>query len=289
MKVQLLLFENARAFLEAAGEMLYARETINNLMLGVNEHLINDPHAFQNPFFATLVDEEANLQLAAVMTPPHNIILAGGEDFEVGLPVLISHLQNEKIPVPGVIGPVHIAEQFVKAWKMVRRQNHAIRMRQRVYELRTVRMPLLPPGHFRIADLTDVDTIADWLALYEEEVLIEKGKAQRSRARKAVENGTVFVWDRSGEIVSMAMAIRPIARSITISGVYTPPEYRRNGYASALVARLSQHMLDRGYHFVNLFTDLSNPISNSIYKKIGYHPVCDFRMYQFKGEIRDKK
>jgi len=287
LEVQLFIYDNAREFLEAAGEMLYAKETVNNLMLGVNEQLIHNPQAYKDPFFATVVDEKGSLQVAVVMTPPHNIILAGGDDFEVGLPVLISYLQNEQIPVPGVIGPVHIAEHFVKAWKRMRRQNHTISMRQRVYELRTVRMPPIPPGFFRIAELGDIDTLADWLIAYEDEVMDEKGKDHRVRAKKAVENGSVFVWDRSEEIVSMAMAIRPIAHSITISGVYTPPEFRRIGYASALVARLSQHMLESGYHFVNLFTDLSNPVSNSIYKKIGYHPVCDFRMIRFKGKIRD--
>ncbi len=30
-----------------------------------------------------------------------------------------------------------------------------------------------------------------------------------------------------------------------------------------------------------LFTDLSNPTSNSIYQKIGYRPVCDFTEYIF--------
>ena len=287
MDVQLFLYDNARAFLEAAGETLYARETVNNLMLGVNEQLIQDPQAYKDPFFAVVVDKTGDLQLAAVMTPPHNIILAGGDRFEVGLPVLISYLQAEKITVPGVIGPVHIAEHFVKAWKKMRWQNHILGMRQRVYELRTVRMPPLPPGHFRMAELGDVDTLADWLASYENEVMGEKGDAHHMRAKKSIQNGSVFVWDRSEEIVSMAMAIRPIAHSITISGVYTPPEFRRKGYASALVARLSQEMLDRGYHFVNLFTDLSNPVSNSIYKKIGYHPVSDFRMFRFQGKIKD--
>lgn len=289
VEVKLSLYDNARAFLETAGEMLYARETINNLMLGVNEQLVKDPHLYTNPLFATVADDEGNLQLAAVMTPPHNVILAGGDNFEVGIPVLISYLQKEKISVPGVIGPVHIAEHFVGAWKKILQQNHEIHMRQRVYELRTVRMPPLPPGHFRIAHTEDVSTIADWLASYEDEVLGEEGEAHLARARKAIDKGNVFVWDRSGEIVSTASAIRPIAHSITISGVYTPPKYRRHGYASALVARLSQHLLERGYHFVNLFTDLSNPVSNSIYKKIGYHPVCEFRMYHFQREKEGQK
>jgi hypothetical protein len=68
---------------------------------------------------------------------------------------------------------------------------------------------------------------------------------------------------------------------VTVSAVYTPREQRQHGYASALVARLSQHLLDMGYEFVTLFTDLENPTSNAIYQKIGYHPVIDFRSYKF--------
>jgi len=63
--------------------------------------------------------------------------------------------------------------------------------------------------------------------------------------------------------------------------VYTPPEFRGRGYASALVAALSQAMLDAGYHFCTLFTDLANPTSNHIYQAIGYQPVCDTDEYDY--------
>jgi hypothetical protein len=38
--------------------MLYARETVNNLILGVSERLVNNPKAYENPFFATVADED---------------------------------------------------------------------------------------------------------------------------------------------------------------------------------------------------------------------------------------
>jgi predicted GNAT family acetyltransferase len=60
-----------------------------------------------------------------------------------------------------------------------------------------------------------------------------------------------------------------------IGAVYTPPEARGRGYATALVAAVSQHLLDRGRAFTYLYTDLANPTSNSIYQKIGYRPVAD--------------
>jgi hypothetical protein len=63
--------------------------------------------------------------------------------------------------------------------------------------------------------------------------------------------------------------------------VYTPAELRGRGYATACVATLSQQLLAEGYLFCTLFTDLSNPVSNHIYEKIGYTAVADFHEYYF--------
>ena len=57
--------------------------------------------------------------------------------------------------------------------------------------------------------------------------------------------------------------------------MYTPPELRGRGYATALTAELSQRLLDGrlfegGRRFCFLYTDLANPTSNAIYERIGY-------------------
>jgi predicted GNAT family acetyltransferase len=51
-----------------------------------------------------------------------------------------------------------------------------------------------------------------------------------------------------------------------------------------VTAAASQDQLDRGRHFVFLFTDLSNPTSNKIYQAIGYERVCDVDMYRFETD-----
>jgi predicted GNAT family acetyltransferase len=73
----------------------------------------------------------------------------------------------------------------------------------------------------------------------------------------------------------MAGNPRKTKNTISIGPVYTPPEFRKKGYASALVARLSQKNLDAGYQKCVLLTDLKNPTSNKIYQEIGYKSVCD--------------
>ncbi len=68
----------------------------------------------------------------------------------------------------------------------------------------------------------------------------------------------------------------------TVGPVYTSPEKRGHGYASAVVAGVSQKILDSGKTFCVLFTDLANSTANSIYQNIGYHPLGDFDELKFE-------
>ena len=283
MPLQYSIFTEAPEFLAAAGRMLYARETVNNLILGVSERLSDDPKAYKNPFFATSEDEDGEVILAAVMTPPHNLILAGDAKFELGFPPLIDHLRTHHIDIPGVIAPAEIADGFSRAWERQVGDVGELNMRMQVYELRQVQSRSFPPGTFQAAGPLEIPIIAKWIQAFEAEALGKLHDLDLSRAERLITGGQIFTWLVEEEIVSMAMKTRPIAHSITVSGVYTPPEHRCRGYAGALVANLSQYLLHDGYQFINLFTDLDNPTTNKIYMEVGYHPVCDFREYRFKG------
>jgi predicted GNAT family acetyltransferase len=88
--------------------------------------------------------------------------------------------------------------------------------------------------------------------------------------------GTAYLWENeAGTPVAMASASGPTPHGIRIGGVYTPPELRGRGYASSAVAALSARLLDEGRRLCFLFTDASNPTSNSIYRRIGYEQVAE--------------
>ncbi|MFE8956619.1 GNAT family N-acetyltransferase [Streptomyces althioticus] len=59
--------------------------------------------------------------------------------------------------------------------------------------------------------------------------------------------------------------------------VYTPPEHRGRDYEAAVTAAVSQAARDAGAEHELLFTDLANPTSNSLYRRIGFQPVSDYR------------
>jgi uncharacterized protein len=88
------------------------------------------------------------------------------------------------------------------------------------------------------------------------------------------ERQTVFLWEADGRPVSSAHTTRPTRHGISIGPVYTPPGERGKGYASNLMADLSQRMLDGGKRFCALFTDVDNPTSNKIYECIGYRGIA---------------
>jgi predicted GNAT family acetyltransferase len=79
----------------------------------------------------------------------------------------------------------------------------------------------------------------------------------------------------------MAVKGRSSEKGMTVGYVYTPPELRGRGYATSCVAELSRNILQNGKEFCMLYTDLANPTSNSIYRKIGYEEVYDSVEYTF--------
>ncbi len=123
--------------------------------------------------------------------------------------------------------------------------------------------------------------IQAWVAAFQTEALPDEAPPDGTKvAAQGLEDRRFFLWE-DGEPVTLVGKNRPTQHGITIGPVYTPPAHRRQGYASAATAHLSQRLLDEGYDYCTLFTDLANPTSNSIYQKIGYQPVCDFKHFTF--------
>jgi predicted GNAT family acetyltransferase len=77
------------------------------------------------------------------------------------------------------------------------------------------------------------------------------------------------------------MKNRPTRRSICVSHVYTPPELRGKGYATACVAELSRQLLQSGWEFCTLFVDVANLPACRAYQKIGYSLVSEYEEYRF--------
>ena len=68
---------------------------------------------------------------------------------------------------------------------------------------------------------------------------------------------------------------------VQISSVYTPPEFRGNGYASNAVAAASRGALAAGAAFCVLFADPEPAQPARIYRSIGYRPIREHLVIVF--------
>jgi predicted GNAT family acetyltransferase len=138
-------------------------------------------------------------------------------------------------------------------------------------------------GQLRRATEADRELLINWFRKFGFEALGDSDPRTDERRVDGFLNNNrgIYLW-HAQQAVSMAGYNRSTPNGICISAVYTPPQHRRKGYASACVAALSQLLLDRGRKYCFLFTDLSNLTSNHIYQAIGYRAVCDMQEKYFR-------
>jgi predicted GNAT family acetyltransferase len=177
-------------------------------------------------------------------------------------------------------------EQFVAAWTSLRDVRAEARVRQGIYALETVTQPSAPPGRPRAATARDRALLVDWWGAFAAEALgalelDEEGAGRNVDHRLSTPGNGIALWEAAGKPVSAVGFGSPTPSGIRIGPVYTPPEYRGRGYASALTAHVSAEQLAGGRSFCFLYTDLANPTSNKIYVAIGYERVCDAIQYAF--------
>jgi predicted GNAT family acetyltransferase len=281
-------FKTAAEFLAEARPALEAAEAANNLMYGLALRLERYPERIHIPPFFAVMRYKRDLVAAALMTPPHNlVVLSTNPDYSAeAFDLAARNLRNENWPVPAVLGPNEAALSFAKVWQSLTGQPYALNQHERVYELRKVVPPPRPSGRMRLATMADLDLAGLWVHDFQVEAVPHQAVTLEEAlegARVKISDQDFYVWD-DGQPVALAGRNRPTPNGYCVGPVYTPPAYRAKGYATALTAELSQILLELGKKFTCLFTNLANPTSNSIYKKIGYKPVCDFDLYEFGSE-----
>jgi len=273
---------DAEMFLRNTYIELESNEAANSLMLGICGQLIHHPERVKAAQCLKIVEDENSLILAAIMTPPHKLVVYGHQgDLDSGTRILVKELVSEGWAIPGVLGPSEVAKSIAERWAEVTRRGYGLERRQRVYELKEVITSTPERGKLRLATEADIELVAQWRYQFNMEIFGEVNQEETEQAaRLRIEGKDIYLWE-DGQPVSIAMKTRPTRKGISVSSVYTPPELRRRGYATACVGELSRMLLESGWEFCSLFADLSNATSNHIYQRIGYKPVCDYDEYVF--------
>jgi uncharacterized protein len=272
--------DDAAEFLAEAEPLLLADEARHNLILGIAGTIRDAPDVYplRNLW---LVRDGGAIVGAALRTPPYNLIPARPAS-PAALEALAGGIAEE---LPGVNGCVPEVDEFAERWTERTGCSARTNMRQGVYALEQVE-PLAPaPGSARIATAADRELALRWWIAFGDEVLHEGGPGRENAEamldhRLASSSAGIVFWEDEGEPVSFAGWGGKTPNGIRVGPVYTPPELRGRGYATALTAEVSQRLLDGRLfdgrrRFCFLYTDLANPTSNAIYERIGYRRAAE--------------
>lgn len=190
----------------------------------------------------------------------------------------LASLLAERGPQPhGVSGPRPEAEAFAEAWLARTGQGRRDAMGQRLFALQKLTPPTGVAGGPRLATLEDVELLVRWRNDFADDALPPswpRAGAEAVARQLRAGQGNVL-WVAGGLPVAMATASLPSAGMSRIGPVWTPRPHRNRGFGSAVTAAASRWALDAGARHVVLYTDLSNPVSNAIYPRIGYRPQFD--------------
>jgi GNAT superfamily N-acetyltransferase len=285
--MEILGFDDAGAFLERAMPLLAPdadAEARNNLILGIAGSVVNHPDLFSS-YRAWLAVDDGRPLAAASRTPPFNAVLADPLTAEA-LEAVIDAIAEDDRETPGLVGNVPHVHGAAERWTERTGASAEVEQRQGVYALLAVEPVPATPGRAREATRADRDLLVGWLNAFADEATggppDEPGLLERMLdGRLDGDDAGYRLWEDDGVPVSLCGYASPTPGGIRIGPVYTPPEHRRRGYATIVVADLSRWLLGRGFRACYLYTDLANPTSNSIYGKIGYRRVCDSAEIRF--------
>ncbi|QHT63951.1 GNAT family N-acetyltransferase [Paenibacillus lycopersici] len=287
--MQFKLYTDVHAFYDATYDVLMRHEAQNLIPLGniIIGHEGRDKTDWRDPvnwLMATVSDAEG-IRLTAIMTPPHNITLYATDNSinPEAVNCLIEELLDREIP--GVLSEKNLAEYFAKAYALRKGITFKTTMNQRIYELTAVNPDIQQAGSVRLLDEKDIHFFPYWAEAFY--AAASYGRTEMAIPQDAepylyrIASKKLYILEVDGRPVSMAGYTRVMQTAVGVAFVYTPPYERGKGYATSIVAQISQLALDKGFTKCVLYTDLANPTSNSIYQKIGYTPICDSLQLKF--------
>ncbi len=264
-------------------------EAENNLLLGILAGIIAGEYRDTKPYLGIIADA-GEIQTAVLCTPPYPALLSyqNPPPAPAVLQALLEDLPSSLgEDFCGLAGNKEYVTPLIDLWQTISRKEACLEMAQRIYRLDRVEPVQGVPGQLRLVSENDRELLQDWYAGFHRDSMgTEPNPSQVRRQVKTYLEADprmrgMRIWEVDGKPVSMAGYAGPTPHGIRVGAVYTPPEQRRKGYASACTAGVSQYLLDQDFQFCFLFTDLMNPTSNHIYQQIGYQPVCDVDRYIF--------
>lgn len=271
-----------RSYADAVLPWLLRDPVVNNVACTViGQRLDGTVPVWPGTLWIRVLSDNGDLAGVAVRNPPWGLLLTGMP--AAATEALARRLADLGVRLADANGPDQTVADFAHRYAVLTGLTAGKVMGQRLYRLDRVDPPAGVAGRLRQAVPADRELLVAWSSAGIGELHPDAPPYEPAEPvdRRIGRDGLLWVWEDDGRPVSMAWLSPPAAGVVRVSGVYTPPQRRRRGYASGCVAAVSQIALERGAAACMLCTDVDNPTSNTIYQRIGYRPVAESGIWRF--------
>ena len=268
--LELRRYPDASAFLERAESWLLEEEIERALALKVARQARANDARFEKPTYWATFEEAGRIVGCAFRTPPHHVAVTRLPP--AAIPLLLESLKETYTVMSGISGVEPTASalaavSFADRWR--------VQSRQWLWSLTAVDPPAAPAGTLRLATRDDMTAAWEW-GTRDPEMPFTDPLFCAAFIRAAA----LHVWHDDGPRC-MAAVLRQTQRSAALGIIYTPPEWRNKGYATATVAAWSRQVLDSGQRCF-FYTNAAFAPTTAICRKLGHDLVhesvdIDFR------------
>ena len=273
MRLDITLTDDAARVIDSAGAFLATEPCLHNVILT----LLHTRNVHRVPGRYWVASRAGRVAGVVFQSPLHFPAVLSLMDAEV-VGAMVDAIAAAGVALPGVNGEAGTAARFAGCWTERSRTGATPARGQRIYEVETVGSWAPGPGRFRRAIAADRDLLITWTRAFQ----VEIGEPADDPVRMVDERlpaGFFWLWEDGGPM-SLACRSAPVAGVVRIQMVYTPPGSRRRGYARACTGEISTQIRAEGYRCM-LYTDLANPVSNALYRDLGYRAVAEVLRYDF--------
>ena len=240
----------------------------HDVLESLNRHAIQNNLLYRNigdgKVMLTVKDDQGQVLLTADRTPPHPLVMYEHDNRhnEEAVAFFARSLYENNIDIDFLF----TEDQLAKVSSATTRRQAASTSHPEERLALSVTdhaspPDRMPPGRLRLATEDDLYYLPHWCADFNVACAIGAYDLQAGveNARKLVAEQQLYLWE-DGVPVSMAASHRKVPSCRLIGYVYTPPQLRGKGYASACVYTLTRNLLTDEYPQCALYIDCNNPI-----------------------------
>ena len=280
--MEFIRYNNIEEFMRENFELILEKEWLNCLMVG---NCLEAQKIGVDGWLLAKVVQNEKTELIMLYRKPWKLIMYSptgniSEELYKFAAQEVYKIDNNLL---GVNAEKEMAYKFARHYGEVSKKQYKLKMSLKILLLEKMQLLCkVKEAIFRKATEKDREQLVKYIKEFSKEALgEEKTYEEASNKFEDYLKRGYYILEKDGKIVSQAVIGRDLLKGKSISGVYTPKEERGKGYAYNLVYALSKNCLDEGAEYCVLYTDANYPISNHIYKKIGYEKKVDCEELEF--------